>query len=160
MNVFLSQPRTVTSRQSRFCQRLTNVLEENGLQPRSIGSSDYGNDAPLITVQKVMAECKGAVILGLVQLSAHDCVRKPGTPLEARVGDLDLPTVWNHLEAGMAYMARLPLFVLKEQQLASEGIFDPQVSQYFVHQAQLSAKWLRSEEFLQPFHQWLAAVTS
>ncbi len=105
-----------------------------------------------------MSNCRGAVILGLAQLFAVDCVRKPGSRAETAVGSLRLPTAWNHLEAGMAYMADLPLLVVKESGLSTEGIFDPGVSQYFVHEAQLSVEWLRSDRFMQPFEEWARAV--
>lgn len=44
---------------------------------------------------------------------------------------------WIQIEAGMAYQAGLPLLVLKEDKLHSEGILDPQVSDSFVFEFNL-----------------------
>jgi hypothetical protein len=39
---------------------------------------------------------------------------------------------WIQIEAGIAYQAGLPLLILKEDKVYSEGILDPQISDYFV----------------------------
>ncbi len=158
LSVFVSRPTSLTATQNAFCSSLIALMQERGFVPRTVGVSDFGNKVPLSIVRKVMAECAGAVILGFVQFSVESGVRKPGTRDERRVVGIDLPTPWNHLEAGMAFSAGLPLFVVRESSVAAEGIFDAQIGDYFVHHGELTPEWLRSPAFLQPFEEWTAEV--
>ena len=154
-NVFVSAPSARTTEQESFYTSFRVLLSDSGLRVRTVGQTDFGNRFPLETIQKVMRECAGAVIIGFAQLRIDAGVLKVDTPGERAV----LPgtftaTVWNQLEAGMALLMSLPLLVIREPRVFAEGIFDPAVGDYFVHQAELSEDWLRSAAFTQPFGQW------
>lgn len=158
VNVFVSRPTDLTPRQLRFHDALLRFLAHSHLRPRTVGASDFTNRSPLQLVSQLMDECCGALILGFAQLSFSSGVSKPGTRRERRVRGLLLPTPWNHLEAGIAFHANLPLFVIREAGVAPEGIFDPSVSDYFVHHTELKPRWLRSNAFIQPFEEWQSEV--
>ena len=131
-----------------------------GLHPQTVGVNQFGNEAPLTTVRRLMETCHGAVILGLAQLHVTTGVHKPGTKAEQRVRSLRLPTPWNQLEAGIAFALDLPLMIVHERGVEPDGIFDPQIGDRFVHQTDLSAGWLDSVAFIQPFQQWVREVNS
>lgn len=158
-SVFLSRPTLLTDAQDGFCSALMEILAQHGLRPRTVGLTDFGNRTPLSIVRRVMAECAGAMILGFGQLTVESGMRKPGTRAEVPVPrGLAFPTPWNQLEAGMAFVLSLPLFVVRESSVAAEGIFDAAVADYFVHHAELTSDWLRSPAFQQPFEEWAAEV--
>lgn len=48
---------------------------------------------------------------------------------------------WIQIEAGMAYQAGLPLLILKETKLYSEGILDPGVSEFFIFEFDLNKSY-------------------
>jgi hypothetical protein len=123
-----------------------------------VGVNQFGNEAPLMTVRRLMEACHGAVVLGLAQLLVTTGVSKPGTSSERRVRSVRLPTPWNQLEAGIAFALDLPLLIVHEAGVEADGIFDPQIGDRFVHQTDLSAAWLASEAFSQPFDQWVNEV--
>ncbi len=87
-----------------------------------------------------MAECQGAIILGLRQINVLDAVLKEGTIQESRSMPSNfLPTPWNQIEAGMAFMLGLPTLIIKEDGVWG-GVFDVGSSDRFVHQVSLPSE--------------------
>lgn len=79
-----------------------------------------------------MESCEGAIILELEQLHVVDGRDKTGADSEEHVEDLNLPTPWNHIEAGMAFMLDLPMLIVKEEGVEG-GVFDVGNSDRFIH---------------------------
>jgi hypothetical protein len=125
-----------------------------------LGRSDYPTDLPLREVFVIAKHCSGGVILGFEQLTATSGTRKLGTDEEQPLAEpVKLPTPWNHLEAGILFGLNLPLLVFREDGVDG-GIFDPGVSDAFVHQmpaaGNLSAASRRS--LLEVFRKWQSSV--
>lgn len=156
--MFVSRPTKTTTDQAAFCAALDDRLQRADLESKTVGVNQFGNEAPLLTVRRLMESCHGAIVLGLAQLSVTSGVSKPGTEDEQRVRSIRLPTPWNQLEAGIAFALDLPLLIVHEVNVAADGIFDPQIGDRFVHKTDLSSTWLDSDEFTQPFEEWLAEV--
>jgi hypothetical protein len=157
VDVFVSKPNVLNPSQSDFWYAFGAVLSGRGLNARTLGDTDYPNDAPVAAVLRVMRECSGAVLLGLVQAEAHEAVFRRWTPREETVLDLLMPTPWNQLEGGIAFALGLPLLIVRQRGIVG-GMFDTGASDRFVHEADLSADWVRSDRFLQPFRQWATEV--
>lgn len=119
IDVFVSRPNWVSPEYQRGLDGFLRVLGAMELRPRTVGATDYPTEAPLDEVIRVMSECSGAVILGYPQLVVSTGVLK-GTPLGAPI---ELPTEWNHIEAGLAYARGLPLLVAHHATV-SRGVFD------------------------------------
>ncbi len=159
-DVFVSKPSTLTEHQQEFWQQLKTRLEERSLRIRTLGTTDYSNDAPIGAVKNVMDQCQGAVILGFKQIRMIEGVSKEGTEKQETLKGNLLPTPWNHIEAGMAFAFGLPMLVVKEAGVGG-GVFDLGTSDKFIHEVTLPGEmWLRSEAFLQPLNQWVEDVTS
>lgn len=92
-------------------------------------------------------------MLGLRQTLIKDGLHKAHTADEVSLADCYLPTPWNQIEAGMAFMSKLPLLILKERGVRG-GVFDAGSTDRFIHQADLNDGYLDSKQFLQPFHSW------
>ena len=108
-------------------------LERHNLEPRALGRSDYPTELPLREVHLLAKHCSGGVILGFEQFVAPSGVWKRGAPgqKDAAVA-VRFPTSWNHLEAGILFSLGLPLLVFAEEGITG-GVFDPGVSDSFVH---------------------------
>jgi hypothetical protein len=156
--VFVSSPTALTTAQTSFYDSLADTLRREGFEPRSVGRTDFGNSVPLITIRRLMSSCFGALILGFAQLRVDSGISRPATPRETQVRGISLATPWNHLEAGMAFQAGLPLMVIREAAVTDDGIFGLGVSDRFVHHADLSPEWLLSSSFTQPFAEWCDEV--
>ena len=158
-DIFVSKPNTLTEGQQELWQQLEGRLKERSLRPRTLGTTDYSNAAPIGAVKNVTDRCHGVLILGLRQIRVTEGIAKEDTNEKQVLRNHLLPTPWNHIEAGMGFAWGLPPLIIKEQGV-SGGVFDLGISGSFVHEVMLpSEEWLRSEAFLQPLNEWVEEVT-
>lgn len=155
-DIFVSRPSTRNSRQEQFLTRLDEIFDRRNLWPVSIGQTEYPNKAPIRAVRDRMERCDGAMIVGLEQLRVVEGIEKPVAE-DTMVEDRQLPTPWNQIEAGMAFMLDLPIMILKEEGVEG-GVFDTGPSDRSVHEVMLSDEWLESREFTDPFNEWYEEV--
>ncbi len=131
--VFVSSPTSLSPSQEAARTVIIQQLDDNDLEPRALGRSDYPTDLPLREVLLIARHCSGGVILGFEQCRADSGVLKPGTSAEKRISTpLAFPTPWNHLESGILFGLRLPILVFREEGITG-GVFDNGVSDVFVH---------------------------
>jgi hypothetical protein len=131
--VFVSAPTSLSDSQERSRQRLVDMLDEFGFEPRALGRKEYPTDYPLREVAVIAKHCSGAVILGFEQFRSLSGFHKLGTSFEtASDGPVSFPSAWNNLEAGILFGLRLPLLIFKEAGI-SGGVFDNGVTDVFVH---------------------------
>ena len=119
MKVFLSRPTFVPKIYESGVTRFVDMLRSHGLDPKTLGTTDYPTHDPLSEVIRLMDQCSGAIILGVPQISIVEGNVK-GAPLSS---PLTLATEWNHIEAGLAVARRLPILVVHHLGV-SRGIFD------------------------------------
>jgi hypothetical protein len=132
--VFVSMPTMLNTDQMEAKQIVLDELDSLRLEPRSLGTSDYPSDLPLREVYVLGTHCSGGVILGFEQFFAPEGTKKRRTSKEELItGGIPFPTPWNHLEAGILFGLGLPLLVFREPRIEG-GIFDPGVTDVFVHQ--------------------------
>lgn len=156
-SIFVSKPNSLSPVQTQFCIRFFDFLKSRGFNPRTLGQTDFPNESPINAVRTVLEECSGAIVLGLNQTFVKEGLHKAHTPDEASLQNCYLPTPWNQIEAGMAFVSRQPLLILKERGIKG-GIFDAGSTDRFIHQADLTEEYLSSSRFLQPFHAWQEEV--
>jgi hypothetical protein len=130
--VFVSCPSKLNDEQEKSRKIVERELQKLNLEWRALGRSDYPTELPLREVYILAKHCAGGVILGSEQTYAPSGIRKRATKEEKAVSDIRVPTAWNHLEAGMLFCLGLPLLVFREDAI-SDGIFDPGVTDVFVH---------------------------
>ena len=132
--VFVSSPTDLSRAQEAQRNLICSMLDALNMEPRALGRSDYPRDLPLREVLVIARHCAGGIILGFNQFTAHSGIWKPGTKQEVSAGgSIKFPTPWNHLEAGILFSLARPLLVFREPGMTG-GIFDPGVSDVFVHQ--------------------------
>lgn len=156
--VFVSAPTALNVEQESSRKAILRELDKLGLEPRTLGRSDYPTELPLREVLLLAKHCSGGVILGFEQFFSEKGVRKRKTSEEKNADGLVFPTPWNHLEAGILFSLGLPLLVFAESGI-SGGIFDHGVTDVFVHKmpspkiSRLDAKALSAV-----FQKWQASV--
>ncbi|MFY1671972.1 hypothetical protein ACN27G_18665 [Plantactinospora sp. WMMB334] len=130
--VFVSTPTALSDDQLASRSFVEKALRRSGLEPRTLGATDYPNDFPLKEVHAIGRHCSGGVILGFEQIRVTAGINKPGTPKEQKITEpLGIPTPWNQLEAGLLFGLGLPLIIFREQGV-SGGIFDTGVTDVFL----------------------------
>lgn len=157
--VFLSRPTALTASQQGFCDSLDRTFKAHGLESHTVGAQDFTSRSPLGKVLEVMNSCDGACILGLVQMKAASVVLKPGTKQRRTLTDVVFTSPWNQLEAGMALIRGLPLFVICEAKV-SGGIFDDGVADAYIHRLPTRDRegWLESRAFLGSLEAWIETM--
>lgn len=123
-NVFVSVGGTATEAQERFVRGVEERLRSEGLIPHTVGRNTFGSDAPLKTITDLMDDCAGTVVIALERMYFPSGLDKRGGPQETTLSDVRLPTAWNQVEAAMSYAHGLPLLVIIEAGLKSEGLLE------------------------------------
>jgi len=157
--VFVSRPTALTSGQERFWQSLDRTFAANRLEPHTVGTQDFTSRSPLGKILEVMNSCDGACILGFVQARSPQAVIKPGTNAERTATDVVFASPWNQLEAGMALIRSLPLFIICETGVTG-GIFDDGVADAYIHRlpARSREKWLATPAFVGSLKDWIEVM--
>lgn len=131
-NVYLSVGRTYTPAQTQFVSDFEQHLRAAGLTPQTVGRTYFKNREPLRTIADCMRECGGAVILAFERIHITDGAEMRGGPEQVQLTNVNLPTVWNQIEATMAYTLGRPLLVVVEPGLRSEGLLQHGYDWYVV----------------------------
>ena len=134
--VFVSRPTQLNDSQKQLFEIVENELCRLGVEPVTLGVTDYGKYYPLKEVAILARRCSGGLILGFEQMYVDNGKLKRGIklddPKKSVIQDARFPTPWNHLEAGILFGLKLPLLIYKENGIRG-GVFDEGVTDAFVH---------------------------
>ena len=95
--VFVSAPTDLNHDQQSSYDLILELLQYENFERRALGRSDYPNEFPLKEIYHLARHCSGGIILGYRQMLAPKLLVKPGTPKEAKLTNVPLPTPWNQL---------------------------------------------------------------
>ncbi|HSY24078.1 MAG TPA: hypothetical protein VK841_18250 [Polyangiaceae bacterium] len=157
IDVFVSAGRTSTSVQERFLDALEGFLRQNMLNPRLVGRNDFSSDQPLKHIDRVMGQCSGTVILAFERLFIEKGVELRGSSRATAIDGQRIPTVWNQIEAGMAYASKQPLLMIVEDGLRVDGLLEHGY-EWYVLRVELDERTLQNREFLGTFADWKKKV--
>lgn len=156
--VFVSAPTALSEEQQTSYDFIVGLLDYENLERRALGRSDYPSDFPLKEIYHLARHCSGGIVLGYSQMSSKTVVLKGGTPEESTRRNVQMPTPWNHIEAGMMFAMRLPLMVFKEDGI-SGGIFDHGVTDVFINKLNIGTLTAQSQDQIKASLQfWTAKV--
>ena len=155
--IFLSVGRTFTPQQEIFVSTLENFLTSQGFTPQTVGRTYFSSQQPLKAVMELMDECAGSIILAFERTQIVQAFEKRGSKDERQIADLKLPTVWNQIEATIAYSKGHPLLVIVENGLKAEGLLE-QGYDWYVQSVPLSQDALSGREFQGMFSDWKRRV--
>lgn len=134
--VFVSAPTALSPAQESAYMAIAGLLDDENLERRALGRTDFGVDFPLKEVYAIARHCSGGVILGFSQMRADRLTVKGGTLGEQVVQNYRFPTPWNNLEAGILFALKVPMMVFREDGIEG-GVFDNGVSEVFVQRLPL-----------------------
>lgn len=155
--IFLSLGTTENKLHQELAKTIESHLEINDLTPQTVGRTYFSSKQPLIAIKELMHECAGSVILAYERTHLIDAIEKRGSSKETRLQKLNLPTVWNQIEAAMAYTLGHPLLVLVEDGLKYEGLLEPNYDWYVLY-IDPEDNLLTSKEFQMVFSDWKRRV--
>lgn len=155
--VFLSVGRAFTPEQERFIGAFEGFLRVQGLTPETVGRTYIKNQQPLRSVAECMRQCSGAVVLAFERVFITEGEEKRGSSDAVAIHGAAVPTVWNQIEAAMAYTLDLPLLVIVERSLLSEGLLEKGYD-WYVKSIQLDPGALADKELVGLVADWKAKV--
>ncbi len=125
--------------------------------PRTVGRNEFTSQQPLKHIDRLMQECSGTAIVAFERLYIQDGSERRGSDQERLVKNTGLPTVWNQVEAAMAYVRGHPLLVIVEDGLRREALLEPNYD-WYVQRVRLDASILHDREFTGIFSDWKRLV--
>lgn len=155
--IFLSVGRTFTSAQEEFVSELESFLQAHDLIAQTVGRTYFSSEQPLRAIMNVLRECSGAVILAFERVFIKQGCEKRGSPKESPLEETNLPTVWNQIEAAMAYTLGYPLLVIVDETLRTEGLLENGYD-WYVMRLPLTKEALADREFVGVFGDWQKRV--
>lgn len=163
-SVFLSYPKPYLKVQEDFVKRITEYLENRGLQPRTLGVTDYDMDAPLTAIRRLMLESNGLVTVAFRKSLIKKGTGKPASDLGMEEYDLSnkwLTSPYCQIEPAMAFQLGLPVLILKEKGVFEEGILEKGVLGMYMPEFDLNSdpnQYFKSQEWIQIIQKWEGQV--
>lgn len=122
MKVFLSVGATYSEAQERFVSAFESFLGQNGCERLTVGRGNYSARQPILQARDLMATADAVVVLAFTRVEVKRAVERPDSPEAKEVKNARYPTVWNQLEAAMAFGMKIPLLVIIEEGLHREAM--------------------------------------
>ena len=154
--IFISVGSTANAKQREFVDAVLSSLKTAELSPRIMNENEWSYEQPLRAIRKIMKECCGAVIIAFTRTIFPSGVeiRKDK---DRELVNISLPTPWNHIEASMAYAYNMPLLVIAENGLKSEGLIE-QGYDWRVYWTDLDPSIVATDKFRGFLNSWKKAV--
>ncbi len=156
-DIVLSVGRPATDEQEAFVKEVERLLEEHDLTPHNLGRTDYSAAQPLQAIEELMDRCSGSVIIAFERLFVEAGVERRGSAEARTVASEGVTTVWNQIEAAMAYVKHQPLLVIVEKEIIQQGLLS-HGGDWHVQQVPLDPKELRSPETIGRLKEWKSRV--
>ena len=137
INVFISHPTPYNKQQENFLSLIELELKKHNLNPTNLGKNNWSFKSPLKPIKKIMDTCVAAIVIGLERHHSLIGYEKEFSKDSKELIHKYSSSPWIQIEAGMAYQAELPILILKDNKVYSEGILDPQISDSFVFEFEL-----------------------
>jgi pimeloyl-ACP methyl ester carboxylesterase len=155
--VFLSVGGGRTDRQDAFVKAIKNHCLSRELDAKTLDEYGPSNRQPLKDIEYRMKQCYGVVVLAFERTRIEAGLSRPGAALQQELKNVRLPTVWNQIEATMAYTRGLPLLVLIEHGLQDEGMLESRYD-WRVKRVNLEDPIVSDPDFLGMFEDWRRSV--
>jgi len=159
MDVFVSVGGTATAEQEVFVQAVEQRLRSEGLNPRTLGRNAFGSEAPLKTISDLMENCVGTVVIALERTWFAEGLERRNGPKEKHLQNVSYPTPWNQIEAALSYSRGLPLLVILDEGVQSEGLLEPGYD-WYVQKIMPVPNSLSSSEFNGVLASWKQKIAN
>lgn len=160
-SIFLSYPKPSFQSQQRFVDQAVAYLRGRGLEPRTLGVTDYDTDAPLKAIRRLMIESNGLITIAFRRTLVERAVVRPGTDLpgsvESVMSNQWLTTPWAHIEPAMAYQIGLPILLLRERGVIADGLLERGVVGLYMPEFDVSGDaevYFKSAEWNSIINKW------
>jgi hypothetical protein len=155
--IFLSCGTPDTVAQEEFIAAVEACLKSHGCEPQTVGRSKFSSRQPVQASRDLIGSCDGAVVIAFERTRILEGVERPGSKTPKPIRDEAHPTIWNQMEASMAYAQRVPILTLVESGLKRQGMLSDRL-EWSAIEDRLAPTLLSTEKFRQIFAEWLMYV--
>ena len=152
ISVFLSYPTPCFSRQRDFIAKISDFLKAQGLEPRTLGVTDYDMDTPLKAIRRLMIESNGLITVAFRRTYIEKGTQRYRSDIdelqETQMDGKWMTTPWPHIEAAMAYQLGLPILIYREKGVVDDGILERGVVGLYMPEFDLDK--LKDDYFMSP----------
>ena len=153
MKIFLSVGATYTDRQEEFVSAFETFLGQNGCERLTVGRGSYFSSQPINAAKELMKEVDAVVVIAFTRQIIEKALDKPDSNDQKEIVNEKYPTIWNQMEAAMAFGLDLPLLMIIESGLKQEAMLKDRL-EYRALITDLNPKFFISEEFKGIFSDW------
>ena len=146
LRVFLSVGTTYTPEQEAYVRELEFSLERLGCKPETVGRSRQRATQPMHQVRSLMRRADAVIVVAFPRTRITQLIDKPGSPSESRKRNLLYPTVWNQIEAGIAFGLGRPLLLVLDESIEHEAMLKDR-QRFRAVVGSLSAEFVRGSSF-------------
>ena len=122
--VFISVGSNGSQQQREATETIFSVIAATGLSPRQMEKNEWSAEQPLRAIRRVISECHGAVIVAFKRYEFPSGIEKGKGDTVIPLHGTCFPTVWNQIEAALAYGRDIPLLVICENGLKEDGLLE------------------------------------
>ncbi len=125
--VFLSHPTPYNTKQKEFIEKLKNILKDRGLEPRTLGVTDYNMTAPLTTIRRLMLESNGVLCVALKRYYIEKGITNKDSDLDREERDISnkyITSPYCQIEPAMGFQLGLPILILREKDVIDDGLLE------------------------------------
>jgi len=121
--VFLSYATPFTDLQGIFLENVIKAMRSFLLFPRTLGPTDQFTETPLTSIRRMMLSSYGLMAIAFRRSFVTKAVSKPGTAQQQIFENFWLSSPYLQIEPSMAYQQGLPLMLLVESGVSTNGVF-------------------------------------
>lgn len=146
--------------QKDFIEKIIQYLMSRGLEPRTLGVTDYDMAEPLIAIRRLMMESNGLLTVAFRRGYIQQGKGKPGSDISEPNYDLSgkwITSPYCQIEPAMAFQLGLPILILREKGVIAEGILERGVTGTYLPEFDLTnpiEQYLESPEWQQLIIKW------
>jgi hypothetical protein len=155
--VYISVGSAATALQAEAAEMIFRSLEAAGLSPRQMEKNEWSAEQPLRAIKRVIEECHGVVVIAFTRYCFPYGTEREKNGGEKQLTDIRITTVWNQIEAALAYARNLPLLVIAEHGLLDDGLLEGRYD-WKVYWTDFTPVHLRSDAFIGYLDSWKQLV--
>lgn len=122
--MFISTISPHSFEQREFLNEFCDKLQEIGVIPVRCEFDDFDKKDPIGKVCSIIRECKGMIVIGLERSHVYYYKDREGSEKESEAIHRRYTSGWLHLESGIGAAYGKPIFVICQDNIFSDGIFD------------------------------------
>lgn len=155
--IFLSCGTPHDKSQEDFIAAVEAHLASHNCTPQTVGRSIYSARQPVEAARDLIGNCHGAVVIAFERTRIVSGLDRPDSPQQKDIQNESHPTVWNQMEAAMAYAQKIPILSLVQIGLKRQGMLSDRF-EWKAIETDLNPALLATQEFRQVFSEWIGLV--